>query len=101
MNIYIANLDNGIDNEGLSDLFASYGQVKSAQVVKDVFTGMSRGFGYVEMEEEPARAAIKELNQTVVNTLTITVEEAPEKKELKGSYKVGNSGVNPYRFRKN
>ncbi|MBD0279369.1 MAG: RNA-binding protein [Bacteroidota bacterium] len=100
MNIYISNLDTGIDNEELKHLFASYGEVKSAEVVKDVFTGTSRGFGYVEMEDEAAQNAIKELNQTVLHTLTITVEEGRVKKEQKGSYKVGNGAVNVYKFRK-
>ncbi len=101
MNIYIANLDTAIDNEELKQLFSSFGEVKSAEVVKDVFTGASRGFGYVEMEDEAAQKAIKELNQTVLHTLTLTVEEVPAKKEKKGSYKVGNGAVNVYRFKKN
>ena len=101
MNIYIGNLDTAIDNEELKQLFSSYGEVKSAEVVKDVFTGASRGFGYVEMENEAAQNAIKELNQTVLHTLTITVEEGPVKKEKKGSYKVGNGAVNVYRFKRN
>ena len=101
MNIYIANLENAIDNEKLKEVFSSYGEVLSAEVVKDVFTGASRGFGYVEMEDEIAHNAINGLNQTTLNTLTITVKEAPPKKEQKGSYKVGNGAVNIYRFRKN
>jgi RNA recognition motif-containing protein len=101
MNIYIANLENAIDNEKLKEVFSSYGEVISAEVVKDVFTGASRGFGYVEMEDEIAQNAINGLNQTVLNTLTRTVKEAPQKKEQKGSYKVGNGAVNIYRFRKN
>ena len=101
MNIYVANLDNGIDSEKLAELFSSYGPVQSAEIVKDVFTGISRGFGYVEMNDENARAAISELNQTVLHTLTITVEEAPVKKVQQGSYKVGTSNVNPYRFKRN
>jgi RNA recognition motif-containing protein len=101
MNIYIANLDNTIDNDKLRQLFSSYGEVNSAEIVKDVFTGASRGFGYVDMEDEAAQKAIRELNQTVFQTLTITVEKAPEKKEKQGSYKVGNGAVNVYRFRKN
>ena len=51
MNIYVENLDSIIDNEKLREIFSSYGEVKSAEVVKDVFTDVSRGFGYVEMEE--------------------------------------------------
>lgn len=89
MNIYIANLDSGIDAEELKGLFTPYGEVRSAEVVHDAFTGASRGFGYVEMDDAAARKAISELNQTVLHTLTLTVEEAPPSHEHKGSYKVG------------
>ena len=101
MNIYVANLENAIDDDKLKEIFSSYGEVSSAEVVKDVFTGASRGFGYVEMEDDAAQKAITELDQTLLNTLTITVKEAPVKKEQKGSYKVGSGAVNVYRFRKN
>jgi RNA recognition motif-containing protein len=102
MNIYVANLDSAIDNEQLKQLFAKYGEVSSAEVAMDVFTGQSRGFGYVEMDEQAAaQNAIKELHQTVLHTLTITVEEAPPRKTPQGSYKVGNGAINVYRFKKN
>jgi RNA recognition motif-containing protein len=101
MNIYISNLDSAIDNESLKKLFAPYGEVRSAQVVMDVFTGVSRGFGYVEMADEQAKAAIQKLDQTVVNSLTISVKEAPPVQDKKGSYKVGSGTVDPYRFKKN
>ena len=101
MNIYVENLDSIIDNEKLREIFSSYGEVKSAEVVKDVFTDVSRGFGYVEMEEEAAQKAIKGLNETVVNNLKLTVKVPPPKIEQKGSYKVGNGVINAYRFRKN
>jgi RNA recognition motif-containing protein len=102
MNIYIANLDNTISNEELAKIFSTYGEVSSAEVVMDVFTGQSRGFGYVQMEKETeAQRAIKELNQTILHTLTITVEEAPAPRAQQGSYKVGNGAVNMYRFKKN
>jgi len=101
MNIYVANLENAINNEKLTEIFSPFGQVKSAEVVKDVFTGASRGFGYVEMEDDEAQNAIKQLDQTELNTLIITVKEAPPKKEPQGSYKVGNGAVNIYRFKKN
>lgn len=101
MNIYVSNLRSAIGNEELKGLFAAYGEVKSAEIVKDVFTGQSRGFGYVEMEEEEAaKNAIAALNKTEVQELVITVEEAQEKREQKGSYKVGNSAVQGYKFRK-
>lgn len=101
MNIYIANLENAIDNEKLKEIFSSYGEVISAEVVKDGFTGASRGFGYVEMEDGAAQSAINGLNQTQLNSLTITVKEAPPKIKHKGSYKVGSGAVNVYRFKKN
>ena len=101
MNIYIENLDAAVDNEKLTEIFSSFGEVKSAEVVKDLFTDVSRGFGYVEMEEEAAQDAIKGLNQTLLNNLKIVVKEAPPKSERKGSYKVGSGAVNVYRFRKN
>lgn len=101
MNIYIENLEGEIDSKKLREIFSPYGEVKSAEVEKDLFTGVSRGFGYVEMEEEAAQNAIKELNQTLLSNLKITVKEAPPKIERKGSYKVGTGAVNIYRFKKN
>jgi len=101
MNIYVENLDSGIDNEKLREVFSSYGNVKSAEVVKDLFTDVSRGFGYVDMDDEAAQGAIKALDQTLLNDLKLTVKEAPVKGERKGSYKVGSGAVNVYRFRKN
>ena len=101
MNIYVENLDGTIDSEKLKDIFSAYGEVKSADVVKDVFTDISRGFGYVEMEDEAAQNAINGLNQTVFNNLKITVKEAPPKIERKGSYKAGPGVTNTYRFKKN
>lgn len=102
MNIYISNLRSAIGNNELAKLFSVYGEVKSAEIVKDVFTGQSRGFGYVEMEnEESAKKAIEALDKTEVQELIISVEEAKPKKEQKGSYKVANSQVQGYRFRKN
>jgi RNA recognition motif-containing protein len=52
MNIYISNLRSAIGDAELTEIFSAFGEVKSAQVVNDVFTGKSRGFGYVEMEND-------------------------------------------------
>ena len=102
MNIYVSNLSNLTENEDLNKLFSNYGDVKSAAVSMDVFTGKSRGFAYVEMEDnDAAQKAISELNNSELKSQTISVIEAEEKKEMKGSYKVGNGAVNIYRFRKN
>lgn len=101
MNIYITNLRSAIGNNELAQLFSPFGEVKSAEITKDGFTGQSRGFGYVEMEnEEEARKAIEALDNTQVQELIITVQEAPEKRQQKGSYKVGNSSVRGYMFKK-
>lgn len=101
MKIYIENLHSSIDNEKLGEIFSSYGEVQSAQVVLDVFTEVSRGFGYVEMEQAFAQKAIDELNGSSLNDLKLMVIEAPVEVERKGSYKVGAGAVNVYRFRKN
>lgn len=99
MNLYIENLADAIDNEKLKNIFSTYGDVVSAEVVKDVFTGASRGFGYVEMDDTAAQEAVQQLDQTTLNDLTVTVKEAPPKQVNRGSYKVGNT-VNVYRFKK-
>ena len=101
MKIYVENLHSSVDNEKLAEIFSSFGEVGSAEVVKDVFTDVSRGFGYVEMEDEAAQKAINGLNDTSFNDLKLTVKEAPPVNEHKGSYKVGSGAVKAYRFRKN
>jgi RNA recognition motif-containing protein len=101
MNIYISNLDSAIKAEELTTVFSAYGSVNSAEVVMDVFTGESRGFGYVEMNDEEGEKAIEKLNNSVLHELTISVKQAEPRKIPQGSYKVGNGPVDAYRFRKN
>lgn len=102
MNICIANLSSTVNDQELKQLFSGYGEVKSAEVMIDVFTGESRGFGYVEMEDEKAaQKAVTELSGTEFQSQTISVKEAQPKENHKGSYKVGSGPVNAYRFRKN
>ncbi len=81
MNIFVAKLDYGVDNDNLRSLFEKYGEVISANVITDQYSGKSRGFGFVEMrEEEQARTAIRNLNNTEVEGRSIVVKEA-EKRE--------------------
>lgn len=102
MNIYISNLESNINDEDLKSLFQPFGVVASAQIQTDVFTGVSRGFGYVEMtEESSALKAIDELNQSSVRGLTVSVSHFVPKPSQKGSYKVGNGSMKTYTFRKN
>jgi len=102
MNIYISNLDSTISNEDLKNLFSAHGEVQSAEIVTDVFTGESRGFGFVEMNDDAkAQQAIETLNNTKLSNLTVSVQMAPQKVVQKGSYRVGSGPIKEYRFKKN
>ena len=62
-NIYVGNLPFDTTNDQLEDLFGEHGTVSRAQVISDRETGRSRGFGFVEMEDEnAAQAAIEAVN---------------------------------------
>jgi RNA recognition motif-containing protein len=102
MNIQISNLHTDLMDKDLKKMFTTYGKVTSAEIAMDGFTGWSRGFGHVEMpDEEEAQKAIDGLNQTEVNGLVVSVQQAKPKEVHKGSYKVGNGAINVYRFKKN
>lgn len=102
MNIYIARFDIAWKDSDLQQLFAPYGEVKSAAIEMDAFTDRSRGFGYVDMPDETAaRTAITALNNSTVGGCQLTVQEAEPKEVKRGSYKVGGGTINPYRFKKN
>ena len=102
MTIFISNLDLHLQDNDLRNLFTSYGDVQSATISMDAFTNTSRGFGYVEMpDEEQGQAAIAGLHESVHNDRPLTVQVALPREEKRGSYKVGNGGINPYRFKKN
>lgn len=80
MNIYVSNLAFTVQDEELKNLFAPYGMVNSAKIVNDRETGRSRGFGFVEMEDDnAAREAISKLNQSSVEGRSLTVSEAKPK----------------------
>ena len=99
MNIYVSNLSFNVQDEDLRDFFTEYGEVSSAKVITDKFTGKSRGFGFVEMSDnEAAKKAIAELDQATVEGRAIRVMEAKPKEEKPartgggGGYRGGNSG---------
>ena len=82
MNIYVSNLGFNVQDEDLKEFFTEYGEVTSAKVITDKFTGKSRGFGFVEMpDNEAAQKAIAELDQASVENRTIRVMEAKPKEE--------------------
>jgi RNA recognition motif-containing protein len=77
MNIYVGNLSWDVTQEELMQAFQAHGQVTSANIITDKYTGRSRGFGFVEMPvEDEARAAISTLNGTDLRGRSINVNEA-------------------------
>lgn len=75
--LYVGNLNYDTTEETLFEAFAQIGEVKSATIITDRYTGRSRGFGFVEMaSEEDAAKAIERLNETVLDGRTIRVAEA-------------------------
>lgn len=85
MNIYVGNLPFEASDDDLQQLFGTYGEVTTANVIKDRFSGESRGFGFVEMPaRKDAEAAIAALNGTDFKGRTITVNEAKPKAPKSG-----------------
>jgi hypothetical protein len=76
MKIYVGNLPFSTTNRDLETMFEKYGTVESAQVVTDRDTGRSRGFGFVEMNDEGARKAIAEMAEAAIDGRRLTVNEA-------------------------
>ena len=77
MNIYVGNLAFEVTDESLATTFTEYGEVGTARVIIDRFSGRSRGFGFVEMPNDTeAQAAIQGLNGTDQQGRTLTVNEA-------------------------
>ena len=78
--LYVGNLPYEIDNNGLEEMFAEYGEVESATIIMDRATGRSKGFGFVELDDEGATAAKEALNGSEVDGRTIKVDDAKPKK---------------------
>jgi len=77
MNIYVGNLSRDLTESDLREAFAAFGEVQSAAIIKDKFSGESRGFGFVEMpNKEEAEKAIATLNGKDLKGRTATVNEA-------------------------
>ncbi len=77
MNIYVGNLSYEFTDEDLLTAFTDYGQVASARVITDRYSGRSRGFGFVEMlDDSEAQTAIAEMNGKELKGRTLTVNEA-------------------------
>ena len=76
-NIYVGNLPFAFRNADLQKLFEEFGEVKSAKIVMDRDTGRSKGFGFVEIEDDGVAAnAVEQLNGKEVNGRPLRVNEA-------------------------
>ena len=80
--IYVGGLPYSATDQDLEQMFSPSGQVNSATVVSDRYSGESKGFGFVEMEnEDDAKAAINSLNGTQMNGRSLTVNEAKPRED--------------------
>ena len=81
-NLYIGNLSSKVTEADLKSNFSEAGNVVSVRIIKDKFSGQSRGFGFVEMESpEGAKEAITKFNGGQLDGQTIVVNEARPKKD--------------------
>ena len=93
MNIYVGNLPFEIDDTELESTFAPFGEVSSARVIQDRFSGRSRGFGFVEMaDDSQAEAAIQALNGKDFSGRPLTVNEAKPREDRRGGDGGGGGG---------
>jgi RNA recognition motif-containing protein len=74
--LYVGNLSWNTTADSLKDIFSKAGTVVSANLITDKMTGKSRGFGFVEMEDADADAAVEMFNGKEVDGRTLTVNEA-------------------------
>jgi cold-inducible RNA-binding protein len=93
MNIYVGNLSREVTEQDLQAAFENFGQVEKATIIKDKFTGESRGFGFVEMpNSEEAENAINEMNGKDLKGRTLTVNQARPKPEGGDRRRMGGGG---------
>lgn len=110
MKLYVGNLPHATTDSELQELFANYGTVDSAMVIRDKFTGKSRGFGFVEMSDSSeAESAIEQVNGSELGGRPLTVNEAKPREDRPrgggggfrggsgGGYRGGNGGGGGYR----
>ena len=75
--LFVGSLPWAVDDQALADLFKEFGSVTSAKVIMDRETGRSKGFGFVEFDDDDAaKAAMNKLNNTDMQGRTIVVSEA-------------------------
>lgn len=81
--IYVGNLDYGVTENSIKELFSKYGKVESIALIKDKDTGRFRGFCFINMEDEDSIRAVEKLNKTKFAGRIIEVMPANMKKRRK------------------
>lgn len=99
MNIFAAKLSFDTQSDDLREVFEEYGEVSSATVIMDKFTGRSKGFGFVEMpNDDEAQNAINALNDSELHGRTIVVKKAEPREERGPRHGGGGGGGNRRNF---
>jgi len=92
-NLYVGNLSFNVTEEDLKSNFSEAGEVASVSIIKDKFTGQSKGFGFVEMKtEEGASEAIKKFHDGILDGKKIAVNEARPKRDYGAGGNRGGGG---------
>ena len=82
MNIYVGNLDFKVNENDLETLFGEYGEISSVKVIVDKYSGRSKGFGFITMDNpEEASKAVSELQGRTFKSRELVVNEARPRKE--------------------
>ena len=102
MNLYVGNLDYGITDEDLREVFQEYGEVTSVKVIFDRETNRSKGFAFVEMaNNEEGQKAIDELNGALLEDRPLRVNEAREREQRPNRNFGGGGGGGGFKPRSN
>jgi RNA recognition motif-containing protein len=93
MNIYVGNLSFDVNEEELRNAFEEFGKVESANVIKDKYSGQSRGFGFIEMSDKAeAQSAVNGMNGKELKGRTLSVNEARPRSDGRTSAGRGGGG---------
>ena len=96
MNIYVGNLAYSVTEDELREAFGAFGEVTSVNIIKDKFTGQSKGFGFVEMPgKDQAQAAISGMNGKEVKGRALNVNEARPRTDDRRGGGAGGAGRRP------
>jgi len=82
MNIYVGNLPYSVTEDDLKNVFGEFGEVSSASIITDKYSGRSKGFGFIEMPNDTeASEAINSLNESDLKGRNMRVNEAKPRTE--------------------